>query len=243
MYGIYDDPAELLLLAKERDVDLSVPHGLAIATGAGGRDVDLDSARRAIAAGLGGALVGPVGTQPARHLPFIAPSASVPEWNAALRRLRPVVNSAGLTLFTAGPFAPLGTDRSLERHFRLLLRGALVAPAASSRPAILDLANVDYHWLLTRASVEDRADFVRATLGPVTDTPKGGELLDLLDVLYETRDGYTGAANALDVHRNTVDARRKRLTDLTGLSLEVPGDAHRLFTASRLLRLLAAPST
>lgn len=234
----YDDPDGLQLTAKRMGVDLTVTHGLFVVTVAPGREADLTVAASALEKAVKGCLFGSPRSRPRPHRPALVACPSTAAWAAKLRRANPLVDRFGVTLLTADPVAPIGPDRAVESHYRLLLRGAIVTAAVSSRPAVLDVADIEYHWLMTRASVEERADFVRATLESVLVAPKGDELLDLLDALYETRGGYAGAALLLGIHRNTVDGRRKKLTEATGLSLDVPADAHRLFTASRLLKLL-----
>jgi hypothetical protein len=236
--GSYDEPHGLVLAAKQVGFDLASPPGLLVVMARPGRVADLVDAARAVGTAIKGSIVGSPRGRPHDHVPVLVAGASTTEWTVVLGRAKSLAERHGVTILAAGPVEPLDGNGAFGRRYRVLVDRAPVAVAVTSSPLLLTAADVDYHFLLTRASVEERADFVWSTLGPVLATPKAKELLDLLDALYETREAYSGAARLLGVHRNTVDARRKKLTGSTGLSLDVPADAHRLFTASRWVKLL-----
>lgn len=236
----WDDRDEMVERGRRLGVDVTAPHGAIVLVSLRDSTADLAAAAKEVARLVPEALDGPCRTSPRPHVVLLVPARPVEPWRKALLRLGAVTTQLRLTIVVVDPLDPIDM---LEVQYRKLLRSLTVLHAATSGPGTLTTLDLDYHWLLNQAPVEERIDMVRTVLGPLLDTPKARELLDLLDALYETRAGLAGAARALDIHPNTVNKRRRRVHESTGLSLDVPADAHRLFTARLLHKALVSAGT
>ena len=230
---MWNSPDEMRRTAAGQGVDLGVPMGLLIVTRFQGDGRDLDKPSGDLAGAVKGAVVGPTRTLPMRHVPLLVPASTPRKWAEARRRAHAVAVQNTVVVLALDPVDPLGPLETVYRH---ILRKAHVVPAATTSPGLVGADDIEYHWLLATAPLEDQADFVRRVLGPIfaTGKKKAAEQLALLDALYETREGIVGAARELGIHRNTADLRKKRIAEVTGFSLDVTAEAHRLLTAARL---------
>ena len=234
--GVWDDRNEIVERARRLGADITRPHGSLVLVSLGDPPADLARAAEELRRLVPEALAGACRTSPRPHVVLLVPTHESDTWARATPRARQVAEKHRLTVVVVEPLDPLGT---LAARYRQLLRSLSAIDAVGSGLATMTAFTLAYHSLLNRASVDERLDVIRTVLGPIIDTPKAGELLNCLDALYETREGVAGAARALEIHVNTFNRRKRRVHDLTGLSLDVPADAHQLFTARIFLKLLA----
>lgn len=237
LFHVWDEPGEIVERGRRLGADVTCPHGALLLVSLRDSQADLAAAAEDLCRLVPEALEGPCRTSPRPHVALLVPARPLGTWRTAARRGGAIATKHRLTVVVVEPLDLLDL---LEATYRRTLRSLAAIPAVTSGPGTLTMFDLEYHWLLNRASVDERADVVRTVLGPILDTPKAGGLLDLLDALYETRAGITGAARALAIHPNTANKRKRLVYDLTGLSLDVPADAHRLFTARALLKVLRA---
>jgi DNA-binding PucR family transcriptional regulator len=95
------------------------------------------------------------------------------------------------------------------------------------------------------AAPEAAADIARRVMGPVLalDSDARALLLDTFQCWIDAAGNATAAAQALHCHSNTVRYRLRKLEDLTGRSLQTPGDTAELVAALRAVRFLPGTST
>ena len=234
---LWEDRDEIVERGRRLGVDVTCPHGALVLIACAQSPATLAAAAKDLLRQVPQTLEGPCRTAPQPHLVLLVPSRPEQPWRDALLRIGTVAARRAVTVVVIDPVEPVGP---LEARYRQALRFLTAMPAATSTPCTLTLFDLEYHWLLNRAPVDERVNVVRTILGPILDTAKVGQLLDMLDALYETRAGVAGAARALEVHPNTINKWKAKVHDLTGLSLDVPADAHRLFTARRLHKVLVA---
>ncbi|WP_225830108.1 helix-turn-helix domain-containing protein [Streptomyces sp. NK08204] len=148
---------------------------------------------------------------------------------AVLRRL------ATARVGVSPAFASLdGTGQAL-RHARL---------AMNSRPpggagAVVRFQD-DPLTLVMAAAPEAAVDLARTVMGPVLalGTDSRAVLLDTFQSWIEAAGNASATAQALHCHPNTVRYRLRKLEDLTGRSLQTPGDTAELVAALRAVRFL-----
>lgn len=235
--SLWDDRHEIVERGRRLGIDVACPHGALVLVSSRNVLSDLAAGAKALTGLVPEALDGPCRTAPRPHVVLLVPARPAGPWRSALLRAGAVATQHSLHIVVMDPVDPV--DR-LGATYRRTLRFFESVPVATSGPGTLTMFDLEYHWALGRAPVDERVDVVRTVLGPVLDTAKAEELLDLLDTLYETRAGLAGAARALGIHPNTVNKRKRRIHELAGLSLDVPADAHRLFTARLLHKALLA---
>lgn len=125
-----------------------------------------------------------------------------------------------------------GARRAADEALEALRRGA--------GPGITRFETVEVQVLL--ASVPGWEDFVRGRLGPLLQANTGRqELLHTLAVYLATGRNGTEAARQLQVHRNTLLYRLRRLKDLLELDPDNPDDAFGLELAIRILKANGEP--
>ncbi len=73
--------------------------------------------------------------------------------------------------------------------------------------------------LLQSSYPADLVDFATTTLGPLFDSPRGGELAETLGAYLASDGSLSQAAKLVHVHPNTVSYRLGRVENLTGLDL------------------------
>lgn len=90
------------------------------------------------------------------------------------------------------------------------------------------------------AAPEAAGDIARKVMGPVLalESDARALLLDTFQCWIDAAGDATAAAHALHCHRNTVRYRLRKLEDLTGRSLQTPGDTAELVAALRAVRFL-----
>ena len=139
-----------------------------------------------------------------------------------------------------GLYAPPlpGIDRMHRQYERL--RKLLPLAVTVFDPGTVHAADeVGIFGLLGAGSADDRAVFLQATLGPVLRLPEAQRqpLLETMQALFDHRGSPMAAAHALCIHRKTINYRKTRISDLTGLSWAVPAERLRLDLALHLFRL------
>ncbi|MDQ3756439.1 MAG: helix-turn-helix domain-containing protein [Actinomycetota bacterium] len=233
---LWDERAEMIERGRRLGADITRHHGGLVILSADDSPRDVAAAAANLAVSVPEALEGPCRTSPRPHVVLLVPAQPATPWRKSLRHSHELTARHRVTVVTIEPLDPLDM---LEPRYRRVLR-SLAGALEAAAPGRVSAADLDFHWTLHRAPVEDRVDVVRSVLGPVLESPRAGELLDLLDALYETREGKNGAARALAIHPNTVANRKRLLHERTGLSPDVSKDAHRLFTARLLHKTLLA---
>lgn len=121
-----------------------------------------------------------------------------------------------------------GFRRSLhqaERVKEIQLAGAGVAPAVVAYQDVAPVA-------LMAGDLPQLRSFVVACLGGLaTDDERSAMLRDTLRVFLDHNRSYAGAAEAMTLHRNSIQYRVQRALASCGRDLEEPGAAFRLQTA------------
>jgi sugar diacid utilization regulator len=234
---VWDDRDQIIERGRRLGADLTCPHGGLLLLSPKDVPADLTAGAKELSGVVPETLEGSSRTSPRPHVVLLVPARRAEPWRKAVGRSRAVAKRHGLTIVT---IEPLDLLDMLEATYRRLLRSLSAITATGTRPGTMTTFCLEYHWLLNRPTADERANVIRTVLGPILDTPKAGDLLDLLDALYETREGDTEVARVLGIHPNTVNKWKRIVRDLTGLSLSVPADAHQLFTARIHLKVLLA---
>lgn len=157
-------------------------------------------------------------------------------WESALESMRSQLAGTAMLGLYAPPLPGLARmHRAYERLRRLLPLAVTVFDPGTLHPA----DEVGIFGLLGAASAEDRASFLQATLGPVLRLAEVQRqpLLETMQALFDHRGSPMAAARALCIHRKTINYRKTRISDLTGLSWAVPAERLRLDLALHLFRL------
>jgi DNA-binding PucR family transcriptional regulator len=97
-----------------------------------------------------------------------------------------------------------------------------------------------YRLLATLDDVVDIQRFVEQWLGWLIeyDANHGAELVRTIEAYVESGRSVGATSSSLDVHRNTVKYRLRRITELSGLDLTDPDTAFNVQFAGRALRIL-----
>lgn len=234
------DEDEIRAHAKDLGVDIEPPCALLLVlngtTHEAGR---LRTAATRLAAAIDGAVEGPIRAQPLPHVVVLAPATGRTRWAGVVSAADAVAAAHDLYIACLDPADQL---RALSAAYRRSQRDLAYVPAARSGPGSVATKDVKAYRILACAPLEDRLDFVQQALGPIfelSDT-KAVELLDTVEALYDNRGSVGGVAAELGVHEKTVRYRLRRVQDLTGLSVDVPGDRLQLDMAVRLRRLAMA---
>ncbi|MBL1085228.1 helix-turn-helix domain-containing protein [Streptomyces actinomycinicus] len=153
---------------------------------------------------------------------------------AVLRRL------ATARVGVSPAFASLDGSGQALRHARL----AMNSRPAQAAPRVVPFQD-DPLTLVMAAAPEAAADLARTVMGPVLalGTDARAVLLDTFQSWIEAAGNATATARALHCHPNTVRYRLRKLEDLTGRSLQAPGDTAELVAALRAVRFLPDPGT
>ncbi|MGI5135341.1 MULTISPECIES: PucR family transcriptional regulator [unclassified Streptomyces] len=136
-------------------------------------------------------------------------------------------------------FASLdGTGQAL-RYARLAMSGQPAGTAEVVR------FQDDPLTVVMAAAPEAAADIARRVMGPVLDLDSDARalLLDTFQCWIDAAGNATATAQALHCHSNTVRYRLRKLEDLTGRSLQTPGDTAELVAALRAVGFLPGTST
>ncbi|HEX2039436.1 MAG TPA: helix-turn-helix domain-containing protein [Acidimicrobiales bacterium] len=238
--GSWIDDDEIRNHAKLLGHDVGPPCALLIVTGGTGQEsVGLRDLATAITEAVPGAVEGPTRSAPVPHVVVLVPAPEDSAWAAAQERADEVAARGGLFVVAAGPVDHLG---SLYAVYRRAQRDMVFVRAARGGPGVVAMKDLKAYRILAGAPLEDRLDFVQQILGPLLGLSehKAVELLDTLEALYDNRGSVAEVAAELGIHEKTVRYRLKRVQDLTGLSVDVPGDRLQLDIAVRLRRLAMA---
>lgn len=238
--GSWIDDDEIRNHAKLLGYDVGPPCALLIVTGGTGHEsAGLRDLATAIAEAVPGAVEGPVRSAPVPHVVVLVPVLDDTSWAAALERADEVAARGSLFVVATGPVDHLG---SLYGVYRRAQRDMVFVRAARGGPGVVAMKDLKAYRILAGAPLEDRLDFVQQILGPLlaVSEHKAVELLDTLEALYDHRGSVADVAAELGIHEKTVRYRLKRVQDLTGLSVDVPGDRLQLDIAVRLRRLAMA---
>ena len=237
------DEDEIQSHAKELGIVIDPPCALLLVTdGAAPEPGRLRGAATRLAAAVADAVEGPTRSTPVPHVIVFVPDAARGTWSDLVSTADEVGGRDDLYVACVEPVLQL---RALYAAYRRAQRDLVYVAAARSGHGAVALKEVRAYRILACAPVEDRLDFVQQTLGPIfelSDT-KAVELLDTVEALYDNR-GHVGTVAAeLGIHEKTVRYRLRRVQDLTGLSVDVPGDRLQLDMAVRLRRLAMAEVT
>ncbi|MER6348021.1 PucR family transcriptional regulator [Streptomyces sp. NPDC001595] len=135
------------------------------------------------------------------------------------------------------PFAALDGTGPALRYARLALTGHPAGAAAVVR------FPDDPLTVVMAAAPGAAGDLARRVMGPVLALDAEGRalLLDTFQCWLDEAGDATATARLLHCHPNTVRYRLRRLEDLTGRSLRVPGESAELVAALRAVRFLPDP--
>ncbi len=238
--GSWIDDDEIRNHAKLLGHDVGPPCGLLIVTGGTGQEnAGLREVATRIAEAVPGVVEGPIRSAPVPHVVLLAPAGDDAGWAAAQAEADHVATQGGVFVVVAGPVDHLG---SLYGVYRRAQRDMVFVRAARGGPGLVAMKDLKAYRILAGAPLEDRLDFVQQILGPLLalSEHKAVELLDTLEGLYDHKGSVADVAAELGVHEKTVRYRLKRVHDVTGLSVDVPGDRLQLDIAVRLRRLAMA---
>lgn len=239
----WTDEHEIRAHAEDLGVGIEPPCALLLVLNGGTHEAGrLRTAAARLAATVDGAVEGPIRSLPVPHVVVLAPAIGRAAWAGVVSSADAVATAHDLYVACLEPVDQL---RFLSAAYRRSQRDLAYVPAARSGPGAVATKDVKAYRILACAPLEDRLDFVQQALGPVfelSDT-KAVELLDTVEALYDNRGSVSAVAAELGVHEKTVRYRLRRVQDLTGLSVDVPGDRLQLDMAVRLRRLAMAEVT
>jgi DNA-binding PucR family transcriptional regulator len=235
----WTDEDEIRAHAKGLGLDIEPPFALLLVVNDMPHEAGrLRAAATALATAVDGAVEGPTRSAPVPHVVVLV--TSVPKgW-------RDIVTAADGAAAAHDVYVacvePVGDVRSVCAAYRRVQRDLGFVPAARSGPGAVATKDVKAYRILACAPLEDRLDFVQQALGPIFDLSetKAVELLDTVESLYDNRGQVPAVATELGIHEKTVRYRLRRVQELTGLGVDVPGDRLQLDMAVRLRRLAMA---
>jgi hypothetical protein len=162
----------------------------------------------------------------------ILPGDPAAELHRIRERLNGIVGGGDTVVAASG--ATVSDISALPGSFREA--EILLALTRSRLELVATPATSGIDTVLVDVDVDRLRAFVAAALGPVLDEPA---LLDTLEVWIDARASRVAAAEALDVHRNTIGYRIGRLRALLDVDLDDATTTLRLRTALAAHRLLS----
>lgn len=233
------DPAEAARAAVGAGLSLALPVGLVVFPVGGGLAWNGDrghgaAAARLFARSLPEALSLPPHATPPDATAFVV-DADPAGWSRALYVAGEAVRVCAAGAVTVGPVSGVAALRCAARR-----AGGLAAVAArAAGPRLFAEGELLLDLLLTGVEEEARDAFTAGVLGAVLELPasRAEPLLETLRALGATGGGFAAAAKRLNVHRETVKYRVRRVQELTGYLATDPGHRTHLDIALRLVSL------
>lgn len=238
--GSWTDDEEIHAHAKELGIELEVPCALLLVVNGSVQEATrLRLAATRLATVVDSAVEGPTRAVPVPHVVVLVAAAARGQWSGLVAAADEV---AGAHDAYVACVEPAGQLRGLAAAYRRAQRDLPYVAAARSGPGAVATKDVKAYRILACAPLEDRLDFVQQALGPIFELSdaKAVELLDTVEALYDNRGQVGEVAAELGIHEKTVRYRLRRVQELTGLSVDVPGDRLQLDMAVRLRRLAMA---
>lgn len=227
------------MLAHAAQVGLSRHRRARVAVVASAQDAD-EGLLRATAAEVrspGVAAVGPLRIVPAMHLPLVLQPRDGDDWRVIEARLSRAGSRHGTTVVWSVHAEAL---TGLSSIYRSVCEDLPFVAAATAWPGAVAAVIPRFHRVMAVGTAEERAELLGEVLRPLFSLPERerGELLDLLDALYETGGSTAALGRLLYVHKNTVGNRVRRVQDVTGLDVRRPAERLVLETAMRMRKVL-----
>ncbi|MET8824610.1 helix-turn-helix domain-containing protein [Streptomyces sp. NPDC004610] len=143
-----------------------------------------------------------------------------------------------VTVAAAGPTRGLDTVRDIYLEARRCLDAMGVLGATGSAGSARDMGFLG----LLLSDERDTEGFVRSVLGPVIDydSERRTGLIPTLEAYYAMGGSPTYAARMLHVHRNTVERRLERITEMLGPTWQQADRALEIQLALRIRRMREA---
>lgn len=235
--GRWDDDVEIRSQAHALGHELAPHCGLAVVLPGAGQDVEaLRGGVARLVDRLGRAVEGPLRTAPTAHIVVLASFPAPQDWWNLVQRAADVIEAEHLLVV---PTEPVAVVLDLATSYRRLCRYLPLAHGVVPGAGVAGAKELRLQAVLKGIAVQERVEFVREVLGPVLDLPrhKATELLDTLACLYRRKGRVADVAADLHLHQNSIRYRLNRIEELTGLSLDVPGDRLHLELAMRLRTL------
>jgi hypothetical protein len=162
-------------------------------------------------------------------LAALLPAASSSQWTAMARSIGSRLGTNGIRAAVGRAYpGPSGVIRSAQE--------AVDALAHLSSPGVLFFADIELAVLLLGTPRWE--DFARARLGPLLDGRQDGiELLQTLRAYLHAGRNAKSAAHRLQVHRNTLLYRLRRIEERLSVSLSDPDTLFALDLATRIIAL------
>jgi hypothetical protein len=181
---------------------------------------------------LGMAAVGPMQSTSRMHVPCIVQPRHAADWARILDRLEHLGRRHQVALVWSDLAAPLTELAPVYRALRDDL--PFVSMARTGGGTVHSLL-VRFHRVTCAESPSQRMQFLAEVLRPLEALPEreSDELLETLDVLYETGGSTAALARHLHVHKNTVGNRLRRVREVLGLDVRRPAERLVLETAVR----------
>ncbi|MET8982236.1 helix-turn-helix domain-containing protein [Streptomyces sp. NPDC004539] len=144
----------------------------------------------------------------------------------------------GVTVGAAGPARGLESVREVYLEARRCLDAMAALGATGSAGSARDMGFLG----LLLSSERDTEGFVRSVLGPVLDydAQRMTELIPTLEAYYAVGGSPTYAARKLHVHRNTVERRLERISELLGATWQQADRSLEIQLALRIARMREA---
>jgi GAF domain-containing protein len=214
-------------------MDLNQPHVMVVARAEGGRRSRADMWASSYASARGGARAARDG-----YLVLLVPGEN-PGTVA-----REVARDLGRTLdqpVTAGGAATTGRPDSVPRAYQQARQSLEALTALGRQGTAATVAELGFVGMLL-GDGRDVDGYIEATLGPVLtyDADRSTELSSTLAAYFAAGGSPTYAAEALQVHPNTVARRLERISQLLGVDLQDSEPALEIQLALRLQRIRTA---
>lgn len=181
-----------------------------------------------------GLLRGPIRSRPVPHVAAVALNDGRANTGEVLRRATALAASSGLLVVSEHITAL--TDLAPTYQW---IRELLGVPVSDRPHGLLEIEDLTPHWIADRIPPGPDFLFVQRTLGPLlaSDTDTRERVLRVARA-YLAADGSTKeAAEALEVHRKTIERGLADFESLTGRSLREPTQQLGVQLALRLIEL------
>ncbi|MDQ3756287.1 MAG: helix-turn-helix domain-containing protein [Actinomycetota bacterium] len=182
---------------------------------------------------LGMLAVGPLRLAYRTHLPIVLQPRDSAHWAQIEARLAQAGVRNGTTIVWG---ERTGSLTELAPVYRSLREDLPYVPAATRRPGAMPGIIPRFHRVTCAGTPAERVELMAAVLRPLLSLPRREreELLEALDVLYETGSSTAALARHLHVHKNTAANRLRRVQEVVGLDVRRPAERLLLEAALRM---------
>jgi PucR C-terminal helix-turn-helix domain/GGDEF-like domain len=229
----------LIERARRLGCDVTVPHAVLLLAplrdGSDDPSSQLGPARTALLARRPDALDGSVRGEPSAHAVVLAPCRSAADWRAVRGAALDVAEGHGLVVLATEPVA--GVD-GLHHAYA---SGAQLVPIASHvavGPTVFSPDELAVYRIVASASGEDRAALLGGPVERLLGLPsrQRDRYVATLWAVYDARGDLRRAATTLNISYRTVYGHLREIRERTGISLDDPDTAVRVFLALHALR-------